>query len=309
MIEKIPITSEVQWLELRKHDITASVVGALFGLHPYKTIGALHAEKTGVEIPGPDPDSPLILRGHDMEDNVAKRARAAFPTWEITKSTDYYRDAEARMGATPDFLIHDPDRKGLGILQAKIVAGMQFKNPKSGWTDSQAPLWISLQVTQEMMLTEAEWGMIGALIVGDFRYELKTYPVDRHFGAERRIREAVREFWRAVDANEEPKIDYERDGALLAVLYPREVPGKTVDLRGDNEILTLLDRLESIEADNRAIETEVERLRNAIKAKLGDAELAMVRGWRVTLRQQTVREHVRKQASFRRLVYKREVDR
>jgi hypothetical protein len=211
------------------------------------------------------------------------------------------------MGATPDFFVHDPERKGLGILQAKIVASLQFRNHKSGWTDEQPPLWVSLQVTQEMLLSQASWGLVAALIVGDYRYELKTYPVDRHAGAERRIVEAVREFWRAVDAGEEPKVDYERDGALLAVLYPREVPGKMIDLRGDNEILTLLDDLEMFDAAVKLNEAEVEKRRNALKAKLGDAESALVRGWRLTLKQQTVKEHVRKEHSFRRLYYKREL--
>jgi predicted phage-related endonuclease len=306
MIERIPITSEDQWLALRQHDVTASVTGALFGLYPYMTIGALHAVKTGIAMPGPDPDSPILLRGLEMEDNVVKRVKAKFPSWQITKATDYYRDPDARMGATPDYLVHDPDRDGLGLLQTKVVANMQFRNPKSGWTDEQPPLWISLQATQEMMLTEATWGMVAALIVGDFRYELKTYPVDRHAGAEKRIREAVKEFWRKVDAGEEPTIDYERDAALIAVLYPREVPGKMVDLRGDNEILGLLDELEHYDALVRANEAEVEQRRNALKAKLGDAESALVRGWRITLKQQTVREHVRKEHTFRRLYYRKE---
>lgn len=304
MIEHIPITSEDQWLELRKPDITASVIGALFGLHPYKTIGALHAEKTGIEMPGPDPDSPLLLRGKDMEETVAKRVLALHPTWAITKAANYYRDPDARMGATPDFFVHDPNRIGLGILQAKVVANIQFKKL---WTDEQPPLWISLQATQEMMLTDATWGMIAALVIGDFRYELKTYPVDRHPGAEKRIREAVQEFWRAVDAGEEPKVDYERDAALISVLYPREVPGKIVDLRSDNEILELLDDLEMYEANVKANEAEIEKRRNALKAKLGDAESALVRGWRLTLKQQTVKEHVRKQYTFRKLYYRREI--
>ena len=46
-IERWAITSEAEWLEWRRNDVTASVVGALFGLHPYETVFGLYARATG----------------------------------------------------------------------------------------------------------------------------------------------------------------------------------------------------------------------------------------------------------------------
>src|SRR5262245_18769817 len=50
-IERIPITSREQWLELRKPDVTASVVGALFAAHPYMTALKLYLMHQGIDFP------------------------------------------------------------------------------------------------------------------------------------------------------------------------------------------------------------------------------------------------------------------
>jgi predicted phage-related endonuclease len=303
VVERIPIVSEQQWLEVRRPDITASVIAAVWGRHPYTTIAGLHARVSGIDMPGPDPNSAVILRGTDLEEVVAKRVKRKFPSWKIIKAQEYFRAPELHIGATPDFFVEDPNRPGLGILQAKTVGSFQFKRQ---WADNNPPAWISLQIATEMLLSDASWGMIAALEIGDFVYELHTYAVERHEPAERKILAGVAEFWRAVEAGEEPVIDPARDGDLLALIYPREVPGKTVDLRGDNEILELLDRREQLRGVIKDAETRCETTETAIKAKIGDAEAALVRGWHVSLKLRHRKEHITKASSFRQLYCTRE---
>jgi hypothetical protein len=52
MVEKIAIINEAQWLALRKEDVTASVAGALLGVHEYTTAYGLWAQKTGALLDG-----------------------------------------------------------------------------------------------------------------------------------------------------------------------------------------------------------------------------------------------------------------
>ena len=92
--------------ELREQDITASVVGALLGHHPYVTKLELYQVHKFGNVP-PYPDNPTLRRGRIFEREVAGAVEEKYPHWEITKATDYYRDPEIRLGATPDFLITD----------------------------------------------------------------------------------------------------------------------------------------------------------------------------------------------------------
>jgi predicted phage-related endonuclease len=83
-VRRFAITSREQWLALRSSDVTASAVGALFGLHPYQTPMGLFAEKTGVLTE--DEDTIAMRRGRLLEDAVAKAYQEKHPTYKITKA-------------------------------------------------------------------------------------------------------------------------------------------------------------------------------------------------------------------------------
>jgi predicted phage-related endonuclease len=304
-IDRIPITSEQQWLELRRADVTASVVGALWNLHPYLTLGQLHISKAGVDLPGPDPESAVIRRGNDLEPVVASMVARDYPKWRIRKANEYYRDAKRRIGCTPDFFISDPAREGRGNLQIKTVGSAAYKRH---WAEDIPPIWILLQSAVEMMLTQSPWGIIGALEVGEYVWQLHTFHVDRNPAAEQRIIDRVAEFWEKVDAGEQPTIDYERDGELISLLYPREVPGKSIDLTGDNRIGELLEQRETCREAIRITEQQCDRIENEIKAKIGDAETALVNGWRVSFKNVEKKAYSVKTTSYRQLRCKREKD-
>ncbi len=300
MIEQIPIASREEWLGLRKQDITASACGALFGVHPWQTIAGLHAEKCGMELPAPDPESAVIRRGNALENVVAAEVANQRPEWRITKNTDYLRDARARIGATPDFWI-DGDPRGLGVLQTKTIGSYKFKKE---WLSDDAdeptpPLWIILQNATEMMLADAAFGAIGVLVIGDYAFDCHVIELPRHKPAEHKIRVAVNMFWQALDAGQVPTIDYERDAELIKLMYPREAAGKVIDLRGDNRIGELCE----IRARNAAMISIAEKAKKAAEAemreKIGDAEIALVQGWKVSLRTTHRPEVVQKAVDFR----------
>lgn len=289
----IPIRSREEWLEDRKQDITASVIAALWGLHPYETMAGLYARHTGVEFPE-QTESEVMQRGQDLEPVVAKRVAKLKPEWDITKANDYLRDPDLGIGGTPDYWINS--KAGLGLLECKTVGSAKFRRE---WTDETPPFWITLQLATLMMLSNAVFGAIGVIVIGDYTYETKIYDVPRHAASEKRIRDAVKQFWADVEAGHAPEIDFTRDGPLLALLYPRETPGKTVDLRGDNEISGLLDERDHRKCRIDEDKQRVDEIDTEIKLKLTDNESALVRGWRLTYREQHRKEHMVKATSFR----------
>jgi len=300
-VERITITGEQQWLDLRKQDVTASVVAAPLGLHKFKSAAQLFAEKAGL-VPEAGVESIVTRRGKALERVVAEEVAKLHPDWMITKANEYLRVPAIRLGCTPDFFVRDAAGR-FGVLQTKTVASSIFKRD---WTDDAPPFWIALQIATEMMLADAEFGVIGVLVIGDFTFELKTYDVPRHAAAEQRIRETVKKFWRDVESGMPPKIDFERDAALLAVLFPKETPGKILDLRFDNEIAELLEERDKLSVEADIAESRVEAIETQIKSKLEDAEGALLRGWRMTFKLQTRKAYSVRETSYRVLRIKRD---
>jgi predicted phage-related endonuclease len=302
-VERIPITSREQWLELRRKDVTASVVGALWGYHPFQTIASVWAEKMGILIP--NIDTAVMRRGQRLEPVVAEMVREERPEWHIEKSTHYLRDPDIRFGATPDFTY--VDQTGLaGILQTKTVSPQQFAEH---WDEQSPPLWVVLQTLSEMMLADAAIGTVAALVIDAWTFDLHLYELARHASAEARIIGAIERFWRETDRGNQPDIDPGRDGALLDALYPTHVPAKLVDLPpGAVEVIDRYVRMdEAIKIARSALETD----KNTLKAWLKDAEAGFViddktdTSWVVTLKQQTRRAHEVQKASFRKLRVRR----
>jgi predicted phage-related endonuclease len=281
VIERIPITSRDQWLSLRRQDVTASTVGALFGAHPYVSQLALFKEKTGLELS--ETRNAMLEWRLLLEPVVAEAVARQRPDWTIVKATEYLRDPDARIGATPDFYIHG-DPRGLGVLQAKTAAPASFKKQ---WTDDTPPFWVALQNATEMMLEEkAAFGAVACLIIDPWECNCPIYEIPRHAGVEARIREAVGKFWDDVAWGEEPAPDYSKDAELLAALCPDPVPLKTIDLSGDNHLPVLLaERSELMERlrtdESRRCEIDAE-----IKDKMDDAEIGVVDGYTIKFKRE-----------------------
>jgi predicted phage-related endonuclease len=283
----------------RAEDVTASVAAALFNLCPFETALGLFARKTGVDF-GPDVDTKAMRRGRFLEPGVAMAFQEAHQSWIVEKANVYLRDPKARLGATPDYFFVD-DRRRRGVLQCKSVDAGVFRR---SWTDESAPFYIVMQTLVEAMLDDADYGIIAALV--GWQCDLHEYIVPRHAGAERRIRDAARSFWKNIAEGKPPSVNYEQDGALMAMLYPRETAGLVVDLRGDNELPMLLDEREEAKEAIKEASARIERIDCEVRAKMADAETALVRDWRLTLREQHRKEYTVKATSFRVLRVARE---
>lgn len=267
-----------QWLALRTKDVTASVAGALLGVHDYVTPYGLWALKSGKIAEDPE-ESGAMRRGRMLEPVAAEMLKEAYPDWTIERPAAYFRDPAARLGATPD-LFCENDR-GWGVVQVKTVEPGIFRKK---WHDQdgelQPPLWIAAQAIVEAHLTGCEWAACAALVVG-FGIDLHVVPVPVHAALIARIKSEVADFWKKVESGEEPAMDYGRDGAVIAQLYGR-ADETVLDLTGDNRMPELLSEDEA----QAEIEKNAKAKRSAIKAeiiaKMGNAGFATVQGWRVS---------------------------
>jgi predicted phage-related endonuclease len=268
-VRRRPITSREEWLSWRKRDITASRIGALFNCHPYETALRLYVEQRGVEFERQE--NSAMRRGRWLEPAVAKAVAELRTEWIIEPANVYLDVTELRLGATPDFYIHG-DARGIGVLQAKTVAPSVFDRE---WDQGrEVPFWIVLQTLTEAMLANAEFAAIACLTVDPHNMDCTILEILRNESAERRIREAVKQFWLDVEQGNEPSPDYSRDAAVIAAMVPRSRQGSVADFAGNNEIPTLCARYEDLGDRIRLAEAEKETIATEIKFRMGDAEVA-----------------------------------
>lgn len=281
-IERRTITSRAQWLEWRMSDVTASDVAALFGAHPYgRTRLSLWAEKQGLTEGMADNDA--LRRGRWGEAAVIEMLADERPTWRILRPRVYLRDRSIRLGATPDAEAIDPERDGLGIVQTKVIAESVYE---SEWS-SAPPLGHQLQTLTEMALAGAAWGVIAALVVERFAWTPVIFDLERHEGAEARIRAAVTRFWSDFEAGLMPVLDPERDAETIAAIYPRaEIKEPALDLSGDNELGGMLTTRAALQRLIKDGQTQIGKLETSVKAKLGLHERAVAPGWRIAWKNQ-----------------------
>jgi YqaJ-like viral recombinase domain len=283
MIEQRLIGDREQWIQWRREVVTASNTAAVFALHPYMTPLKLYAEMRGVDFG--DPDDKVLRRGNWLEESFPRILRdVGKPEWTLRAPGLFYVDTVLGLGATPDFLI-DGDPRGLGVLQAKTVAPHIYRRD---WNDGQeVPAWILLQVLTEMILTDAAFGVVGGLLVDAFNMDCCIIEVARHPAAESKILAAVRKFVDDVREGIEPEADLERDGAVLKLLLPREIPGSEIDLGADDGIPTILAARAEAIAEMKRLKKRCEAIENRLRLIMGEFERAVgLDGWAVTCKVQ-----------------------
>jgi predicted phage-related endonuclease len=281
VIEKFDITDRrEQWLDLRKPDITASVASALLGAHDYVTAYELYLLKSDLVDSDPEESGPM-RRGRLLEPVAAQLLSELRPNWKIQYPVGlYFRDTEARLGATPDCFATDENGK-LGVIQFKSVEASIFRRV---WRDEDRaispPLYPVIQAITEAYLTGASWAAVAALVVG-FGVELHIVEIPIHAGVIDRIKDEVAAFWDRVARKDPPPADYARDSKLIAKLFP-ESDGHIIDLSSDNMLpeLAIQDRALADEIKERKERREA--IKSEILMKLGTASGATFQGGRIT---------------------------
>jgi predicted phage-related endonuclease len=274
-----------EWLAFRRQDVTASQIAAVVGQHPHCTALELWAQKTGQVVTVAD--SPAMRRGRLLEPVAVKLTQEAMPGCRVQYNDAqlYWRDDQARIGATPDVIVQD-DERGKGVVQLKNIEPSIYAR---NWQGGEPPLWIALQALTEAKLTGAQWAAVGALRVG-FGLEFDLMPVPLHEGAWARLTEAVADFWRAVEAGQPPQPDYARDHDLIAAMHPAS-NGSTIDLSGDNELIVALAEREEAKGLAKDLDEQLDKLDAVIRHKIGAHEIAMAGDWRITLKTEQRKEY------------------
>lgn len=280
-IEIIRPKNRAAWLAARGQDVTASQVGALFGEHEFTTAFELWAVKTG-RLPRSEEETPAMQRGRLLEPVAVALLRERYPAWKIEHNAAenvYYRDPPARLGGTPDAIVQAPDR-GKGVVQIKSVEAGVYRRK---WLDEdgnpEPPFWIALQATLEAYLTGSQWAAVAPLVIGH-GVDLPLIEIPLIDGVVAAMKEKAAEFWRMVEAGEEPEPDFTRDAALIDRLYGVGDAEHEVDLTADNRIPALIEERRLWHRASRDALARIDAIDAEIKSKMGPAHVAHIAGGR-----------------------------
>ena len=302
---KLVPRDRAEWLSLRHQYVTASVAGALLGVHPYTTYYELYLEKSG-KLPWTDDDvNGAMLRGQLMESVAVEMIRRQRPEWKVVPNIigeggSFWCDPELHLGATPDALIADGEDRP-GVVQIKSVDPITFRREwfPDGPHEPVPPAWIAAQVIVEAVLTNSEVAYVCPIRVAQkIDIDLIEVPI-RHdvFG---RIKVEVEEFWQRVADMRTPHPDYRRDGKLLAALLGPD-DGSTVALGHDNEFVDAVSMREGLKAKIKEAEEDLAYYETLIRDRMGPAAMATTATHIITNKTQTRKAYTVPEKSFRSL--------
>jgi putative phage-type endonuclease len=271
-------TNEAHWLEMRKRDVTSTESAALFGMSPYTTHFELwHAKKSG--LAREFKTNERMKWGNRLEAAIA-HGIAEEQGWEIKPLKEYMRDPDARIGSSFDFVITNLEG-GPVHLEIKNVDYLAFRD---GWIEHddggiEAPEHIEMQVQHQMAVSGFKRAFIGAFIAGNRGVVIERERDEPVIAA---IKAKVAEFWRTVDAGEEPAAVMPGDAEAVIRLNQYAQPGKLVDASGDANIAALVLEYKRLSADEAKAKEDKEVVKADLLKAIGDAEKVLLEGWTIS---------------------------
>lgn len=248
-----------EWLEWRRKGIGGSDAAAIAGLSRYKSPLAVWLEKTGqIE---PEEPGEAAYWGTILEDIVAQ---------EFAKRTGMKVRRRNAILKHPqhEWMIANVDRMLVGAsegLECKTTSAFSAKE----WEGDEVPTPYIIQVQHYMAVTGAKaWWL--AVLIGGQRFVHKR--IERDDELIQQLIEIERDFW---ENHVVPCVPPEMDGStasteLLKRMYPEGKPN-TINL--PSEAGELIETLDLLNEELKALEIRKAECENRLKAMLGENEV------------------------------------
>ncbi|MFS0817112.1 lambda-exonuclease family protein [Lysinibacillus sp. 1P01SD] len=249
--------SRDEWLDARRAGIGGSDVGAIMGFNQYKSAYQVFLEKTGQYYE--EVDNEAVYFGNALEDFVAQ---------EFAKRTGKKVRRLNKMLVHPehDFMLANLDRVVVGeraVLECKTAS----EYVKEAWEGEEIPASYLCQVHHYLAVTGFEKAYI-AVLVGGNKFIWKEIERDEEFIQILIDRE--KDFWENhVLKDIAPPIDgSDATNELIKKMYPQD-DGTAIMLTKDDDVL--LDAIDSISHEIKALEQQKKEYENQLKLKLENA--------------------------------------
>lgn len=264
-------------IETRKSYLGGSDAAAILGLSRYKTPLEVWAWKTGQVVPDDISDKVYIKLGNKLEQTVAE-----FFMEETGKKVQ--RVNETIFHPKYPFLGANLDRKVIGedaILECK-TANM-FKTRE--WEGEEIPIEYIIQCVHYLAVTGIKKAYI-AVLIGNMDFKWKEIKRDEKVINDMVAKEVA--FWNNfIVPKVMPMTITSEDGGILYALFPKAAEESIIELGDDTN--ALVEALDSMQADYKVLEKEIEEQKNCLRAKLKTFETGVTNKFKITWKNQTER--------------------
>lgn len=271
--EIIQFTTEEDWLNNRKRDLTSTDIAALFGVGYMTEFELWHHKKNGTS-----PDFQGNERtefGLALQDGIANKF-AKDNNWVIRRMDEYIRIPELRIGSSFDFKGTESDIN-MFLLEIKNVDGLVFKND---WIEDEegnieASPKIEIQIQHQMLVSGHDHGYIGACVGGNKGILLKRE-------SNQSIQDAIilkaTKFWYYIDNNIEPLPNFRKDAEFISKLYNLAEPGSIIDISGNEFLSMKLEEYKLLKAKIKSDSETCEAIKAELLTNIGTAEKVLFNG-------------------------------
>lgn len=278
------LSTRQQWLEDRRTGIGGSDAASILGLNPWSSPYEVWADKLGL-LPEKE-DNEAMRQGRDLEEYVARRF-CEHSGKKVRRVNKMLRDP------MHPFMVANIDRDIVGEnsgLECKTTSVMNLKKFKGG----EFPEQYYCQCVHYLAVTKKSRWYCAVLVLnaGFMVYQMTTIEDDIvpdwceggvyvEPGEFISLAEAESDFWQLVEDKTPPPIDgSEATKRALQQVNPPDDDKPAAILYGMEDVL---DDLDSLKAQKKAIESAVQERQNKLIAALGGATRGIMRGHEITL--------------------------
>jgi putative phage-type endonuclease len=283
----MPITTTQ--LERRRRHLGSSDMASILGLSPYSTAYDVWAMKTG-RLPDTE-ETASMKAGTFFEDGVLAYAEEKLGTL-IRNQYRSVKDRGIPIGANVDAIVVQTGEP----VEAKTVGLLGFTNEL--WGDEgtdEVPDRVLIQATVHMICTEQELCHVAAFIAGR---GFVPFVVRRDEDVVNVVKDTAVQFWEKFVLTDTPP-DYSLPSAKT-VARMRRTPASTVAI--DSHLVKVWNLAKAVE---KQAKEQTESAKIALLAALGDAEAGECEEGLVTFFEQTRKEAIVKESTFRVLRFKK----
>lgn len=256
--------SREKWLEARLRGIGASSSSKAMGLSPYGNPYELWAELVGLVPPKDLSDSERIKWGMRLEPLIANAYEEEHPEHrlhDLGRYTICRSRAWSFLFCSLDRVIETPSGE-LGLLEIKTTA------ERNAWQwEEEPPIDYQVQLQHQLAVTGLQWGVIACLVGGQKLVPIRVERNDDFISF--MVSELVK-FWGLVESKEPPPMKGTPSREFMQRVWPREQPGKIVELPTRFDELDVA--IAQAKAEKKSVEYRIEQLEAELCAAIKDGE-------------------------------------
>lgn len=256
-----------QWLQLRQQFIGGSEAAVLLGVEKYQSFYELWYRKAG-RLEEPELDSRRVILGTHLEEGVIAAAREIHGS-NIRIVRRYVHRTDLRMGASMDAEELVDGR--WCPAEVKVVALNVWRSDWAEDDDGEVhvPLHIAIQCQHYMGVTGAPCAVLYVLVAGE---KVERIVVPRNDKIIELIEGRVREFWRQLEANEEPPPNYTVDLDAMKRVMTNVAPETKdpVDMANDANVSVLMLEYRQWHRAYKQAEERLDEIKARLLAAIGE---------------------------------------